>query len=95
MQNFTLSKGFELETSEKGKSLCFLNYTIVCDLLPATIQVSERTFQLLKNIKKEMKARSYNQVIKSLILERKNIPKSMFGSNPQLKSFSQEDKIEL
>ena len=46
-------------------------------------------------IKKEMNAGSHDQVIKSLILERKNISCSMFGSNRKLKPFTKEDEAEF
>jgi hypothetical protein len=55
-----------------------------------TVQVDEKTLQLLARIK--MGARSYNQLIKTLILERKGIPYSMFGSNPKLTSFSEREQ---
>jgi hypothetical protein len=63
--------------------------------LPATVQVDEKTLQMLNKIKKETNARSHDQVIKSLILEREKIPCSMFGSNRKLKTFTDEDKAEL
>ena len=63
--------------------------------MPTTVQVDEKTLQMLNKIKKEMKANSHNQVIKSLILERKNIPCSMFGSNRKLKPFSRKDEAEF
>jgi hypothetical protein len=63
--------------------------------LPATVQVDEKTLQMLNKIKKETNARSHDQVIKSLILEREKIPCSMFGSNRNLKTFTNEDKAEF
>jgi predicted CopG family antitoxin len=63
--------------------------------LPTTVQVDEKTLQMLNKIKKETKAASHNQVIKKLILERKNIPRSMFGSNRKLKPFAKEDEAEF
>jgi hypothetical protein len=63
--------------------------------LPTTVQVDEKTLQMLNKIKKEMNAGSHDQVIKSLILERKNIPCSMFGSNRKLKPFTKEDEAEF
>jgi hypothetical protein len=42
-----------------------------------------------------MNANSHDQVIKSLILERKKIPCSMFGSNRKLKPFTREDEAEF
>jgi hypothetical protein len=63
--------------------------------VPTTVQVDEKTLQMLNKIKKEMKANSHDQVIKSLIAERKNIPCSMFGSNRKLKPFSRKDEAEF
>ena len=63
--------------------------------MPTTVQVDEKTLQMLNKIKKEMKANSHDQVIKSLILERKNIPNSMFGSNRKLKPFTRKDEAEF
>ena len=60
-----------------------------------SIQVDEKTLQMLKEIKKETKAKSNDEVIKNLIAERKKIAQSMFGSNPKLSSFSEEDEAEF
>lgn len=62
--------------------------------MPTTVQVSEKTLQMLNELKKEMKARSHDAVIKSLISKRKRIPNSMFGSNRRLKPFSRADEGE-
>jgi hypothetical protein len=59
------------------------------------VQVDEKTLQMLNKIKKETNAVSHNQVIKTLILERKNIPCSMFGSNRKIKPFTKEDEAEF
>jgi hypothetical protein len=63
--------------------------------MPTTVQVDEKTLQMLNVIKKETKARSHYQVIKALIVERNKIPCSMFGSNPALKPFSKKDEAEF
>jgi len=63
--------------------------------VPTTVQVDEKTLQMLNKIKKEMKARSHDEVIKALISERKRIPCSMFGSNRKLNSFSEQDEAEF
>jgi len=63
--------------------------------LPTTVQVNEKTLQTLNKIKKEMKANSHDQVIKTLIVERKKIPRSMFGSNRKLKTFTKDDEAEF
>ena len=62
--------------------------------MAATVKVSERTLQLLNKLKKEIGARSHDHVIRELIRERMKMPRSMFGSNPQLRSFSAEDEAE-
>ena len=63
--------------------------------MPTTVQVSEKTLQMLNKLKEEMRARSHEEVIRTLISERKKIPSSMFGSNPRLKPFSREDEAEF
>jgi hypothetical protein len=50
---------------------------------------------MLNKIKNETKARSHDEVIKKLISERKKIPRSMFGSNRKLNSFSEQDEAEF
>jgi hypothetical protein len=64
-------------------------------IVPTTVQVNEKTLQMLNRVKKEMKAKSHDEVIKTLIIERKKIPCSMFGSNRKLNSFSDQDKAEF
>lgn len=64
-------------------------------MVPTTVQVTEKTLQLLNKLKEEMKARSHDEVIKALISERERIPKSMFGSNPRLKPFSEKNEAEF
>ena len=63
--------------------------------MPTTVQIAEKTLQMLNKLKEEMRARSHDEVIKTLISERKKIPRSMFGSNRKLKPFSKEDEAEF
>lgn len=49
---------------------------------------------MLNKLKQEEGLRSHDQVIRELISDRKKIPKSMFGSNPRLKSFTARDEAE-
>jgi hypothetical protein len=63
--------------------------------MPTTVQVDEVTLQMLNKIKKETKARSHDEVIKTLIIDRNKISSSMFGSNPKLKPFSKKDEAEF
>jgi hypothetical protein len=62
--------------------------------LTTSVQVSERTLQLLNKVKREEGLRSLDQVIRELVAERGKIPKSMFGSNPKLRSFNAKDEAE-
>jgi len=64
-------------------------------IVPTTVQVAEKTLQLLNKLKEEMRARSHDEVIRTLISERKRIPRSMFGTNPKLKPFSKEDEADF
>jgi hypothetical protein len=62
--------------------------------LTTSVQVSERTLQLLNKVKREEGLKSLDQVIRELVAERGKIPKSMFGSNPKLRSFTAKDEAE-
>jgi len=57
------------------------------------IEIDEKTFRMLRNIKKESKASSYNQVIKSLILERIKNSCYTFGSNHKLRRSRKKMKL--
>ena len=62
--------------------------------LTTTVQVSEKTLQLLNKLKEEIGVRSLDHVIRDLISERKKIPRSMFGSNPKLRPFTAREEAE-
>jgi hypothetical protein len=72
---------------------------IVIELLvihmATTVQVDEKTLQMLNITKKEMKAKSHNEVIRKLLLKHRKTPRSMFGSNPKLDSFTAEDEADF
>jgi hypothetical protein len=64
--------------------------------MPTTVQVDEKTLQMLNTVKKEMKAKSHDEVIKNINYRKgKKIPCSMFGSNRKLKPFSKKDEAEF
>ena len=63
--------------------------------MTTSVQVNKKTLQMLNEAKKEMKAKSLDEVIKKLLIKRKKIPGSMFGSNPKLESFKAEDEAEF
>ena len=83
-----------LPDSQSGK---FIGITIVLEhriVLTTSVQISERTLQLLNKLKREKGLSSLDQVIRGLIAERVKIPKSMFGSNPKLRSLTSKDEAE-
>lgn len=59
-----------------------------------TVQVSEKTLQILNRLKEETGLKSLDEVIRELVAERKKMPRSMFGSNPKLRPFSARDEAE-
>lgn len=42
-----------------------------------------------------MKSKSFDEVIMKLLVERKKVPRSMFGSNLKLDSFTSEDEADF
>ena len=62
--------------------------------MATTVQVSDKTLQILNKLKDETGLKSHDEVIRELIAERKKLPKSMFGSNPKLRPFSARDEAE-
>ena len=62
--------------------------------MTTTVQVSEKTLQILNRLKKETGVKSLDQVIRELIGERSKIVRSMFGSNPRLRPFSRKGRAE-
>lgn len=60
-----------------------------------TVHVETSTLQLLKSLKEEMEVDSIDDTIRTLIVQSKKIPESMFGSHPKMTSFTQGDKGEF
>ncbi len=63
-------------------------------VMTASVRVSRRTLQVLNKLKQEEGLRSHDQVIRELISRRKKIPRSTFGSNPKLRSFTAKEEAE-
>ncbi|MEM3713183.1 MAG: hypothetical protein QXR97_06580 [Thermoproteota archaeon] len=63
--------------------------------MATTIQVSRKTRQLLDALKKKLSAKSYDEVLQRILAEKTEIPSSMFGSNPELSSFREEEEAEF
>jgi predicted CopG family antitoxin len=60
-----------------------------------TLAVDEETYRKLEEMKKEIGARSYREVIIALIERSKGIEKSMKGAFPQLKQLTKEEEKEI
>ena len=61
--------------------------------METTIQLNKQTVQVLKDMKKKMHARSYDEVIKKLVAKESGIPKSIFGSSPNFPPFTEDDRF--
>jgi len=59
--------------------------------MPTTIQISQRTKQLLATLKKRSKARSYDHVLRQLLIEHLKVPHSLAGKFPRLR-WNKEDR---
>ena len=59
--------------------------------MPTTIQVKDDVQQMLDRLKKEIDAKSYDEVIRYLFKKAKRMDKSHFGSLPRLESFQREE----
>ena len=57
-----------------------------------TIHVSNKILSLLKELRRKMGLKTYNEVITELVLRVENMPRSLFGSNPKLKPFTEKDR---
>ncbi|HIH42721.1 TPA: hypothetical protein HA246_03685 [Candidatus Woesearchaeota archaeon] len=62
--------------------------------MTTTIQLEESTLQILKHVKEELHADSYNIVIAKLLEEKLATPKSMFGKFKNLK-FARNDRLKF
>jgi predicted CopG family antitoxin len=59
--------------------------------MSTTIQVKDDVQQMLDRLKKEIDAKSYDEVIRYLFKKAKRMDKSHFGSLPKLESFQREE----
>jgi predicted CopG family antitoxin len=59
--------------------------------MSTTIQVKDDVQQMLDRLKKEIDAKSYDEVIRYLFKKAKRMDKSHFGSLPRLESFQREE----
>jgi predicted CopG family antitoxin len=59
--------------------------------MSTTIQVKDDFQKMLDRLKKEIDAKSYDEVIRYLFKKAKRMDKSHFGSLPRLESFQREE----
>lgn len=62
-----------------------------------TLALDRTTLQMLKDLKKEMRARSLEEVVRRLVTQQKKVPASMFGAfrkNP-IPHLTREEKREF
>ena len=63
--------------------------------METTIAIKESTAQMLAYVKKKMNAKSMDEVIVEVVRKAENLPKSRFGSQPNLKSFKREERAKF
>ncbi len=63
--------------------------------METTIQLNKHTVQVLKDLKRKFGMRSYDELINKLIHKQIRMPKSLFGSNPKLDPFREEERLKL
>lgn len=61
--------------------------------MPTTIQVEEKTLRLLRRIKEKSGSKTYDEAINKLISKKTDIPRSMFGVHPEMRPFTEEDRL--
>ena len=57
-------------------------------LVKTTVQLHDDTKRLLKQLKEELNAPSYDKLINQLICKHEGIPESLFGKHPDLPSWN-------
>ncbi len=62
--------------------------------MTTTIAVKEETLELLRHVKEETKAESYDDVIRSLVLTTKRAKRSMFGALKGVKERFMREEID-
>jgi hypothetical protein len=57
-----------------------------------TVEVKKTTAKVLEDLKRKYHARSIDETVMKLIGKAENIPDSMFGAHPKMRSFSAKDE---
>ena len=61
-------------------------------VMSTTVEVKRNTAKLLQEIKQKYKAKSLDEAIRKLIEKAENLPETMFGAHPKMKSFTRSDE---
>ncbi|MEM2194870.1 MAG: hypothetical protein QW803_10420 [Candidatus Methanomethylicia archaeon] len=64
-------------------------------IMKTTIQVSKKTVRILKELMKRINVKTYDELIRIMVSEKYKVRNSLFGSNPNLTPFKEEDEAEL
>lgn len=59
--------------------------------MPTTIMVQDDLMKMLGRLKEESGARTYDELLRSLLRKTKKLDKSHFGTLPKLKTFQREE----
>lgn len=63
--------------------------------MSTTIQIKRKNLRLLETLKASMGAKSYDEVIERLLLEKTSIPQDMFGVDKRrISKFTEKDRME-
>ncbi|MFH1650071.1 MAG: hypothetical protein ABIA93_05980 [Candidatus Woesearchaeota archaeon] len=62
--------------------------------MTTTVQVSDDTKRMLEQMK-EGSARTYDDIIKGLLVKSNNIPKSMFGAYKDIPKWKKSDRMRM
>ena len=60
-----------------------------------TIALKEKTFGLLEELKRELDARTFEEVILRIVRRMRKVPKNMFGIDMKMKPFSEKEEVEF
>lgn len=63
--------------------------------MTTTIQVDNGTLRLLRQLKGKLRMKTYDELIRQLISKKTDLPHSLLGSRPQLRSFVAEDHLRI
>ena len=61
-----------------------------------TVALDEKTFELLRRLKEREKKKSFDELVLTLMMEKENVPDSLFGSlKGKTKRFSSKERKEI